>query len=83
MLRFRLVVQNLPLQAERQRFRLPGAVGGGNPVEERLQLRLVVEAIDEQELLRLVIVWSEFVMADRPAETLVRLVRPKLVRSEA
>ena len=78
-----LVVQNLPLEAERQRLRLPGAVGGGDPVEERLQLRLVVEAVDAEELLRLVIVGSEFVIADRPAEALVRLVRPKLVRCEA
>jgi len=78
-----LVLKHLLLQAERQGFRTPARIAAGNLVDQRLKLRFIVEAVDAEQLLGLLVIWLQLVIAERPGEALVRRVRLELVRAEA
>ena len=70
-------------QAEGQGLRLPARIGGGDSVEQRLQLGLVLECSDPEELGRLVVIGAEFLAAERPSEKAEAGLRLELDRAEA
>jgi hypothetical protein len=51
-------------------------------IDQRLELRLVLEAVDVQQTLRLIVIGLELVEAEGPRETLVVRVGLELVRRE-
>ena len=78
-----LVLQDLGLEPERQRLRAPARAVADDPVDQPLQLGLVVEAVDVQQTLGLVVVRRDLGEPERPGEALVLRVGLELVRREA
>ena len=78
-----LVLQDLALEAERQRLRAPARAALHDLVDQQLQLGLVVEVVDVQQPLGLVVVGLDGVEAERPGQALMVRVSRELVRREA
>jgi hypothetical protein len=78
-----LVLEDLGLEAERQRLVAPARAVAGNALDQRLQLGLVGEAVDVEQALRLVVVRRHLVEAEGPGEALVLRVGRELVGCEA
>ena len=77
------VLEDLLLQSQRQGLGPPGRIVRDDPVDQRLQLGLVVEAVDVQQRLGLVVVGRQLVVAERPGEGLMGRVGRELVGGEA
>jgi hypothetical protein len=78
-----LVLQDLGLEAERQRLIAPARAVAGDAVDQRLQLGLVGEAVDVEQPLRLVVVRRQLVQPERPGEALMLGIGLELVGRKA